>query len=330
MKKHLLMAALVAATALGLASCAKKPASTATSGTMVMICDNSFENVMSQEVDVFEYVYPEAHILVRYGTTVQAVDSLLDGNVRTIVIPRELSEGELAKIKADKRVPRSQKIAVDAVALIVNPENPAQFLTMEDIKVLLSGEVTNWQRLDPGYLDKPIKLVFDDSQSSLIQYMSDKLLDGGKIGSNASQAGSIQNVINTVRKDKAAIGVIGVSWLTSDLGMPIYSLSLTLSEDNDEPEDGSAINTRLSNSGVKVLGVWKEGERVPAKPFQQNIYDGTYPLTRSIYMITTGYSSSIDGGFYSFVTGKQGQRLIMKTGVMPARAKIEVNVELVQ
>lgn len=330
MKKSLLMAALVAATAICLASCAKKPSTTATSGTMVMICDNSFENIMSQEVDVFEYIYPDAHILVRYGTTAQAVDSLIDGTVRTIVIPRELSEGEAAKIKTDKRVPRSQKIAVDAVALIVNPDNPAQFLTMDEIKMLLSGEVTNWQKLDPSYPDKTVKIVFDDPKSSLIQYMSDKLIGGDKIGSNASQAGSIQGVINVVRKDKSAIGVIGVSWLTSDLGMPIDSLSLALSDVNDEPEDGSAINTRLSNSGVKVLGVWKEGERVPAKPFQQNIYDGTYPLTRSIYMITTGYSNSIDGGFYSFVTGKQGQKLIMKTGVMPARAKIEVNVELVQ
>lgn len=330
MKKHLLMAALAAVAAIGLSSCDKKVTSTATSGTMVMICDNSFENIMSQEVDVFEYVYPEAHVLVRYGTTAQAVDSLVDGTVRTIVIPRELNEPETARIKADKRVPRSQKIAVDAVALIVNPDNPAQFLTMNEIKTLLSGEVSNWQRLDPSYPDKAIDIVFDDPQSSLIQYMSDKLLDGGKLGSNASQAGSIQGVINAVRKNKGAIGVIGVSWLTSDLGMAIDSLSLALQDVNDEPEDGSAINERMSNSGVKVLGVWKEGELVPAKPFQQNIYDGTYPLTRSIYMITTGYSSSIDGGFYSFVTGKQGQKLIMKTGVMPARAKIEINVELVQ
>lgn len=330
MKKQLLMAAFVAAACLGISSCAKKPASTATSGTMVMMCDNSFENVMSQEVDVFEYVYPEAHILVRYGTAAQAVDSLMDGDVKTIVIPRDLSDGEKAKLKADHRTPRSQKIAVDAVALIVNPENPAQFLTVDEVKTLLSGEVTNWQRLDPSYLDKPIKLIFDAPQSSLIQYMSDKLLDGGKIGSNASQAGSIQNVINTVRKDKSAVGVIGVSWLTSDLGMTVDSLSLALQDENGEPEDGEAINGRLTNSGVKVLGVWKPGEAAPAKPYQQNIYDGTYPLTRSIYMITTGYSSSIDGGFYSFVTGKQGQKLIMKTGVMPARAKIEINVELEQ
>lgn len=324
------MAALAAATAFGLASCAKAPSSTSTSGTGVVMCDNSFENIMMQEVDVFEYKYPEAHILTRYCTTAEAVDSLMAGNVSTVVIPRELSEGENAQLKLDQRTPRSMKIAVDAVALIVNPDNPAQFLTMPEIKTLLTGEVTNWQRLDPTYDDKPVQIVFDDRQSSLIQYMSDKLLDGGLLGSNARQAGSIQEVINTVRKDKSAIGVIGVSWLTSDLGMPLDSLTLALEDGNDEPEDGTAINTRLTNSGVKVLGVWKDGEAGPAKPFQQNIYDGSYPLTRSIYMITTAYTNSIDGGFYSFVTGVQGQKLIMKTGVMPARAKIEVNVELVQ
>ena len=42
-----------------------------------MVCDNSFENIMAQEIDVFEYQYPDAHILVRYGTQAEALDSLL-------------------------------------------------------------------------------------------------------------------------------------------------------------------------------------------------------------------------------------------------------------
>ncbi len=59
-------------------------------------------------------------------------------------------------------------------------------------------------------------------------------------------------------------------------------------------------------------------------PTQENIYSGDYPLTRPIYMITTASPGGPLGGFYSFVTGKDGQRLIMKTGIMPARVNVQI------
>ena len=65
------MAALAVAVAAGLAGCMKyeKPNSdTSTSGTMTMVCDNSFQNIMEQEIEVFEFQYPEAHVLARYAT----------------------------------------------------------------------------------------------------------------------------------------------------------------------------------------------------------------------------------------------------------------------
>ena len=54
------------------------------------------------------------------------------------------------------------------------------------------------------------------------------------------------------------------------------------------------------------------------KPYQAYIYDGSYPLFRSIYMITTAANGSIAHGFYSFVTGFKGQKIIQMTGILPA------------
>jgi len=72
----------------------------------------------------------------------------------------------------------------------------------------------------------------------------------------------------------------------------------------------------------------RNDDRRAYRPYQQNIYDGSYPLTRSIYMITLAHSGSPAGGFYSFVTSYSGQKIIMKTGVLPARMQINV-VELI-
>ncbi len=79
---------------------------------------------------------------------------------------------------------------------------------------------------------------------------------------------------------------------------------------------------------MKVLALMRNDDRRAYRPYQQNIYDGSYPLTRSIYMITLAHSGSPAGGFYSFVTSYSGQKIIMKTGVLPARMQINV-VELI-
>ena len=94
------------------------------------MCDNSFENIFEQEVSVFEYQYPDAHLLVRYATQSEAFDSLFSMNTRTIVAARDITPEEKRALKARYRNQRganvnvrSAKIAVDAVAFIVNSTN---------------------------------------------------------------------------------------------------------------------------------------------------------------------------------------------------------------
>ena len=115
----IVMAALAIA---GAQSCMRyeKKANTSTSGTMTMVCDNTFENIMNQEVDVFEYQYPDAHVLVRYASQSEAIDSLMSLNTKTIVIARDLTKDEMKYLKSKRSFVRSSKIAVDAVAFIVN------------------------------------------------------------------------------------------------------------------------------------------------------------------------------------------------------------------
>lgn len=323
---------LFAATAtLLMCSCGRyeKKTNTSTSGTSTLFCDDSFENIMEQEIDVFEYIYPDAHVLARYGTEAEALDSLLSLNTRTIVIPRELTSAEVSILKKKNRTPRSAKVAVDAVALIVNQENPAEYLSKKEISEILSGETANWEDLNPHYPNKPIVVLFDNDGSSMMKYMRDSLLDGRNLGPTAQKTGSIAKVVEAVRKNKYAIGVIGVSWLSTDLRKSSTIQDLASEMQNDSTSlSMDDINGRVAEAGVKTLGVMKHDNRTAYRPFQENIYNGSYPLTRSIYMITISPSGSPGGGFFSFVTGFAGQKLIMKTGVMPARMNINI-VELV-
>lgn len=147
------------------ASCLKyeKKDKSPTSGTATMVCDNSFENIMAQEVDVFEYQYPDAHILVRYGTQAEALDSLFNLNTRTVVISRDLTPEEKRALKAKYKnerklnvTVRSSKIAVDAIAFIVNPKNTCEKLTVSELADIMTGESTEWNDLEPSNSAKSV------------------------------------------------------------------------------------------------------------------------------------------------------------------------------
>ena len=290
----------------GLTGCLKyeKKANSHTTGTTTLVCDNTFENIMAQEIDVFEYQYPDAHILARYATQAEAFDSLMSLNTKTIVVSRDVTPKEREILKS--KHPGS---------LIVNPENPVGKLTLKEVSEILSGSSRNWNDIWPCDLGE-ISVIFDDKASSLVTYMRDSLLNGGELGPNVYAQGSIPAVFKAVQENKNAIGVLGVSWITSDMSsVDMSKEDLAQSVLNEEPVEGATLV-----DDVKVLSIYREGEARAYKPYQENIFNGTYPLFRQIYMITTGASGSLAGGFYAFVTGDIGQKIIMKTGILPARA----------
>lgn len=323
--KKILRSILPAACALllgaGATSCLKyeKKANSSTTGSTTMVCDASFQNIMQQEVDVFEYQYPDAHILARYEPQSVAIDSLMSLNTKTIVIARDLTDQEKRVLRSKKKSVKSAKIAVDAVALIVNKENPIEMLTVGEVADILSGSSRQWNDLEPSKLGE-IAVIFDDKGSSLVSYMRDSLLNGGELGPNVYAQGSVPKVFDAVKQNRNAIGVLGVSWITSDMsGADVDPDSLAVEMLSDSPVIGATLS-----DDIKVLKIRRNDEVTAYKPYQQNIFDGTYPLFRQIYMITTGVSGSLASGFYSFVTGETGQKIIMKTGILPARTRIQV------
>ncbi|MBQ9077927.1 MAG: substrate-binding domain-containing protein [Muribaculaceae bacterium] len=275
-------------------------------------CDDSFENIMCQEIDVFEYLYRDMSIIPYYVNESAALDSLFSLKTRTIVVPRQLTAKEVSYLKGKRRNVKQSKIAVDAIALIVNKENPTEILSMGEIAQILSGELTRWDEIEPNKLGR-IDVVFDHQGSSTVKYMRDSLLNGKAFGANVFAQKSNAEVFNAVKERKNAIGIIGVSWISSDMRAPDMSR-----EDRIEALERNDTTQMDFDSGIKVLKVRRDDDIRAYKPYQAYIYDGSYPLFRSIYMITTAANGSAGHSFYSFVTGFRGQKIIQMTGILPA------------
>jgi phosphate transport system substrate-binding protein len=231
------------------------------------------------------------------------------------VIPRDLTKKEKEYLDAKNRHARSNMIAVDAIALIVNKENPVEILSLSEIRDILTGKIKKWGELEPTKLGD-IQVVFDDEGSSTVQYMRDSIMKGEKFAENVYAQHSNKEVFDQVQMRRGAIGIIGVSWISSD--MRTRDLSRDERIKSLEQQDTTVADFDPS---VKVLKVRRDDEVRAYKPYQAYIYDGSYPLYRSIYMITTGVNGSLSHGFYSFVTGTIGQKIIQRTGILPARVQ---------
>lgn len=290
----------------------KKPTNTSTSGLAKVMCDESFENILNQEIDVFEYTYPNASIMPFYVSESAAIDSLINFKTGLIIITRDLPKEQVEYIKKKNGMCYSQRIAVDAIALIVNKNNPIDSLSMSELHELLSGSATTWKQLNNGTNDT-VKIVFDNAGSSTARYMREKILGGKPFTSHVYAQKSNPNVFKTVRDNKNAIGIIGVSWLSDDMkgDQAIDETSV----ENLSKEDTTATDF---NSEVKVLKIYKDGAKKAFKPYQAYIYDGSYPLYRNIYAICASPRGSLSHGFFSFLTGFVGQKIIMKTGILPS------------
>lgn len=270
---------------------------------------------MSQEVDVFEFTYPNASIMAYYTDEHSAIDSLITKKSSLIVTARELTQKQKDYLKSQNRNPRTQRIAVDAIAIIVNKENNIDVLSVAELREIMTGKVERWGDVFPSKLGK-IQVIFDHQGSSTVQYVTDSILKGEKFSKEVYACESNQQVFEEVEKRKNAIGIVGVSWITADMqSADVDKRTMQEKVDKLQQNDTTAIDF---TSRIKVLEIRRDNDPNSYKPYQVHIYEGSYPLYRSIYVTTTSPNGSLAHGFYSFLTGFIGQKIILNTGVMPA------------
>lgn len=292
------------------------------SGSATIFCDDGFKNILEEEIEVFEYTYPQASILPFYVSQQDAIDTLLHDGTNAIIVTQELTKEQIQYMRSKyKRVVRQQPIAVDAVALIINKDNPVNALSMEEVGKIMNGEITKWSQLAANDT-AAIKLVFDNAGSSTVSYLREKFLPEGKTISEVANAYAQQNnaqVFDIVKQDPDALGIISVSWLGEDLQVakrvPMDQRMDIYKNEND------TIKTNLTTE-VKILKVSNptqdnDYDLVAYAPYQKYIFTGEYPLVRKVYMISTASNSTVMHSFYVFVTGFVGQKIISKTGILP-------------
>jgi phosphate transport system substrate-binding protein len=271
-------------------STTKGPTDNATSGSIKISVDESLRPLIDAEIQTFEGLYANAKITPIYVPEAEAIRLLIIDSVRLAVLTRVLNADENRQIEEQKFVNHTSTVAHEGIALIVSKNNPDTLWDMSKMKSVLSGQKTDQ------------KIVFDHQNSSIARFVRDSLLNGAPLPANTFAAGNNEAVVDYISKDKKAVGLIGVSWISD--------------------HDDSVANRFLGS--INVVALKNEGQDDYYKPYQAYIAQKFYPLTRDIIINIREGRAGLGTGFTSFVAGEKGQRIILKAGLVPATMPVRL------
>jgi phosphate transport system substrate-binding protein len=285
---------------------------TPTSGSIQIGVDETLAPIIRSEIEVFESIYYSAKIKDIPCPEVDAFNLLLKDSVRMIVATRTLTVKEKEYFNNLKIFPKEVKIALDGIALIVHKENSDTMLTTSVIQDIFVGKIKTWDKINPDSKLGAIKVIFDNPNSSTAEYAVKTICNNQPLSAELSALNNNLDVIDFVAKTPNALGIIGVNWISNQRDTTCMGFL----------------------DKIKVIAVSKESTATVAnsfQPFQAYLANGQYAFTRNVYVILADPRIGLTSGFTSFITGDRGQRIILKSGILPVTQPvriIHVNEEL--
>ncbi len=258
-----------------------------TSEKASFVVDESFRPIVDQELYIFKSLYTKVDPTIIYAPENQAMNLLLNDSLRVAIISRQLNADEIKILSSRNLHPIVTPFAVDAVALIVNQASTDTTITVSEIKKMLNGDNKTGRNI-----------VFDNPNSSLVRYL--KELSGSKDfkQKNIYSLKTNKEVIKYVSGHPDAIGITGFSWL------------------NDPDKDYADAVAKVKIVSVKD-DVTKNAPKQYFSPSQETLALKQYPLSRNLYVLNFTGKLGLGMEFASFVASERGQRIILKSGLLP-------------
>lgn len=279
------------------------------SGYIKIAVDQTVQNVIQQQIDVFEGLYP-VDIEPIYTTEQEAVELLKNDSVRLAVTARKFTEAEVSYFNSKTFQPEAVRIAIDGVAVITNPANRDSVISARDMKRILTGEVTQWNQIFPGSRLGKIQVVFDNTNSSIVRYANDSICRDMPLSKELNALELNEEVVEHVAKVPSAMGLIGVNHISDENDSTVIEFTKKIRVMRVSYEDAA----NAENS---------------VQPYQYYLYNGQYPFRREIFILLNDPRGELPKGFSRFISSDQGQRIIKRTGLLPSTMPIQT-VKIVQ
>lgn len=268
---------------------------TPTSGVINVSADNSFQYIITPQIELFTSIYKNTKINYTFKGEQECINDLLNNKCKVIFIGRKLSDKELQLFKNKNLIIQQTPIAYSAIA-IISQSFIEKGIEIDSLKKLL---------LD----NSPYSIVFFKRDNGTTLYIKDSLLKGKNFGKNCFVLEDTSLFRKYIFEHPDAIGIIDYSMICDD-------------------DDKWTRNIKYTDEDTLIIPVRKNKHTPAYYPDQSNIATKNYPLVRTIYCIRRGDDFSLSAGLEAFVAGEKGQILFKKVGLVPyidRERKIQIN-----
>ena len=277
---------------------------TPTRGNIKIMADESFQPITEAEIATFTALYNYAHIAPTYLAEKDLVSAFLKDSVKVIVTAWEPSAQQKDLLRSTQTIVRTTAIAYDAIALVLNKGNKDSLFTYNNVNDLFTGKLNDWKQINADSKLGKMVAVFDNEKSANIRYFRDEFKLGPQLPVHFYSLKSNNEVIDYVAKNINAIGFVSVNWIC---------------DKNDS-------TCRSFTNKIKIAAVSHQVLSPGSyfRPEQGAIYDKSYPFTRRINLVSRESFKGLGSGFISWCAAEQGQRIVLKSGLVPATMPIRL------
>jgi phosphate transport system substrate-binding protein len=275
-----------------LTSCGSESTSDAAVDSQAQYIENkgsdTIVNLALVWAETYQAEHAEVRISVTGGGSGTGIASLINGTVDIANASRSIKEEEIQEAQANGIEPFEVIIARDAIAVIVNPENPVNELTLKQISDIYSGKINNWKEV--GGEDRPIVRLSRETNSGTHVYFLETVLrlgdkeDKTLFSTDTLLLPSSEGIIIEVRQNPNAIGYDGLGYVPEDL---------------------------------KMVAIAKEEGGAYVLPSISTVNDKTYAVARDLYMYTNGEPAGLIKEYIDWILGSEAQEIVAELGFVP-------------
>jgi phosphate transport system substrate-binding protein len=243
------------------------------SDTMVLLGQRWAEEYMKKN--------PAAKVQVTGGGSGTGFAALINGTTEIAMSSRPIKEPEAQKVRAQApQGPVELAMAKDGVTFYVHAQNPVTALSVEQLRGIYQGDVTNWKEV--GGPDAAIVVYSRENSSGTYVFVKDEVLKGGDFTERAQTLPGTAAVVNAVAQERNGIGYGGAAYA----------------------------------KGVKELQV-KGQDGQPVAPTGENIQTGRYPLSRNLFFYLREAPQGPARAFIDYALSAEGQQVVTSVGYFP-------------
>jgi phosphate transport system substrate-binding protein len=274
------------------------------SGNFTSIGSDSLNNLMTLWAEDFKRVYPNVNIQIQGAGSSTAPPALTEGTANFGPMSRIMRDQEIQAFEARHGYkPTAIGVAIDALAVYVNKDNPIKGMTMAQVDAVFSStrrcgataDITRWGQLglSGDWANRPVQLYGRNSVSGTYGYFKENALCKGDFKNNVNEQPGSASVVQSVSTGLNAIGYSGLGYRTS---------------------------------GVRTVPLAKKEGDAFVEANDDNAVKGTYPLSRLLYVYVNKHPnrpmSPLEREFLTLVLSKQGQEVVVKDGYTPLPAAV--------